>query len=132
MLMMRELTPAGQQKVTELAQRYGVSVDAVTTLLRALVHGQGTMAQFEHRELGGRGQWMPGGMVMVGDMFNHALKTTVDGLCAALSQLLTPDLLQAQPARSHMPSQGVQCHQQGGLHQTDSSRASASPSVFVP
>ena len=85
MLMMRELTPEGQQQVTELAQRYGVSTDAVMTLLHALVHGQGTMAQFEHRELGGRGQWMLGGMVMVGDMFNHALKTAVDGLCTELS-----------------------------------------------
>ena len=35
--MMQELTPEGQQHVTELAQRYGVSVDAVMTLLRALV-----------------------------------------------------------------------------------------------
>ena len=53
--MMRALTPEGQQKVTELTQRYGVSNDAVMTLLHALVHGKGTMAQFEHRALGGRG-----------------------------------------------------------------------------
>jgi len=129
---MRELTPEGQQQVKELAQRYGVSIDAVMTLLRALVHGQGTMAQFEHRELGGRGQWMPGGMVMVGDMFNHALKTTVDGLCTELSRLLPPDLVQWQPARSQMHRQGVQRQQQGGLSQTDSSRTPASTSLFVP
>src|SRR4029450_9690797 len=132
MLMMRELTPEGQQQVTELAQRYGVSTDAVMTLLRALVHGQGTMAQFEHRELGGRGQWMLGGMVMVGDMFNHALKTAVDGLCTELSRLLTPDLVQAHSARSQMHRQGVQRQQQGGLSQTDSSRTPASTSLFVP
>jgi Short C-terminal domain len=132
MLIMRELTPEGQQQVTELAQRYGVSIDAVMTLLRALVHGKGTMAQFEHRELGGRGQWMPGGMVMIGDMFNHALKTTVDGLCTELSRLLPPDLGQAQPARSHMHSQGIQRQQQGSLSQTDSSRMPASTSLFVP
>src|SRR5262245_63250135 len=129
---MRELTPEGQQQVTDLAQRYGVSIDAVMTLLRALVHGQGTMSQFEHRELGGRGQWMPGGMVMVGDMFNQALKTTVDGLCTELSRLLTPDLVQAQTARSQMPSQGVQRQQQGGLSQTARSRMPASTSLFVP
>ena len=82
---MRQLTPEGQQKVTELAQRYGVSTEAVLTLLQALVHGHGTMAQFDHRELGGRGQWMHGGMVMVGDMFNQALKATVDGLCTELA-----------------------------------------------
>src|SRR2546426_1111211 len=82
---MPQLTSEGQQKVTELAQRYGVSTEAVLTLLQALVHGHGTMAQFDHRELGGRGQWMPGGMVMVGDMFNQALKARVDGLCADLA-----------------------------------------------
>jgi Mor family transcriptional regulator len=81
MSIMHQLTPEGQQTVAELAQRYGVSIDAVMTLLHALVNGKGTMAQFAHRELGGRGQWMPGGMVMVSDMLNHALKTTVDGLC---------------------------------------------------
>ena len=90
------------------------------------------MAQFEHRELGGRGQWMLGGMVMVGDMFNHALKTAVDGLCTELSRLLTPDLVQAQSARSQMHSQGVQRQQQGGWSQTDSSRTPASTSLFVP
>src|SRR5262244_4019735 len=131
MLIMRELTPEGQQQVTELAQRYGVSIDAVMTLLRALVHGQGTMAQFEHRELGGRGQWMPGGMVMVGDMFNHALKATVDGLCSELSQLLTPDLLRERPAHSQVQSQGGPSQHQGGLNQAHSSRAPASFSLFV-
>src|SRR2546425_7791047 len=69
-----QLTSEGQQHVTALAQRYGVSTEAVVTLLQALLHGHGTMAQFDHQELGGRGQWMPGGMVMVGDMFNQALK----------------------------------------------------------
>jgi hypothetical protein len=61
---MPQLTSEGQQKVTELAQRYGVSTEAVVTLLQALRHGHGTMAQFDHPALGGRGQWMPGGMVM--------------------------------------------------------------------
>jgi hypothetical protein len=118
---MRQLTPEGQQQVTDLAQRYGVSVDAVMTLLHALVNGQGTMAQFDHRELGGRGQWMSGGMVMVGDMFNHALKTTVDGLCSALSRLLMPDFLQAQPGSSHRQSQGAQ-QQRSGVRKADSGR----------
>ena len=59
--------------------RYSVSTDAVVTLLQSLVDGDGTMAQFNHRELGGGGQWMPGGMTMVGDMFNHGLKAKVEG-----------------------------------------------------
>jgi hypothetical protein len=41
---MPPLTSEGQQKVTKLAQRYGVSTEAVLTLLQALVHGHGTMA----------------------------------------------------------------------------------------
>src|SRR5947209_6516706 len=105
---MQQLTSEGQQQVTELAQRYGVSTEAVVTLLYALMRGHGTMAQFDHRELGGRGQWMPGGMVMVGDMDNQALKARVDGLCADLASLLVAaDFVQAAPARRSMPSQGT-------------------------
>src|ERR1700704_5137680 len=81
--LMQQLTPQGLQKINELAQRHSVSPDAVMTLLHALVNGHGMMAQFEHGELGGKGQWMRGGMVMVGDMFTHALKAEVDGLCSA-------------------------------------------------
>ena len=64
--VMHELTPEGQQIVTDAAQRHRVSADAVLTLLRALVVGHGTMAQFNHPELGGMGQWTQGGMTMVG------------------------------------------------------------------
>jgi hypothetical protein len=42
----------------------------VRTLLFAVSAGGGTLAQFDHAELGGSGQWMSGGMTMVGDMFN--------------------------------------------------------------
>src|SRR4029450_7337067 len=112
---MPPLTSEGQQKVTALAQRYGVSTEAVVTLLQALVHGHGTMAQFDHPELGGRGQWMPGGMVMVGDMFNQALKATVDGLCTELAVLLAASpLVPAAPARSPMSSRATPHQQQGG------------------
>ena len=47
---MPQLTSEGQQKVTELAQRYGISTEAVVTLLQALMYGHGTMAQFDHPE----------------------------------------------------------------------------------
>ena len=86
--MYQRLTPAGLNAVHGLSQRYGVSVDAVTTLLAAVAAGGGTMAQFFHPELGGGGQWMSGGMTMVGDMFNSRLQSTVSGLCAELSALL--------------------------------------------
>jgi hypothetical protein len=85
---MQHLTPAAQQAVQNLSQRYGVSVDAVTTLLSAVNSGGGSMAQFYHSELGGGGQWMRGGMTMVGDMFNSRLQSTVSGLCSELSALL--------------------------------------------
>ena len=85
---MQPLTFAGEQAVQQLAQRYGVSVDAVKTLLFAVSAGGGTMAQFYHPEFGGGGQWMRGGMTMVGDMFNGGLQSTVSGLCSELSSLL--------------------------------------------
>jgi hypothetical protein len=85
---MQALTSAAEQAVQQLAQRYGVSTDAVKTLLSAVSAGGGTMAQFYHPELGGGGQWMRGGMTMVGDMFNAGLQATVSGLCAELSSLL--------------------------------------------
>ncbi|HYP75833.1 MAG TPA: SHOCT domain-containing protein [Polyangiaceae bacterium] len=85
---MQPLTPNGEAAVQNLAQRYGVSLDAAKTLLFAVNAGGGTMAQFYHSELGGGGQWMRGGMTMVGDMFNGGLQATVAGLCSELSALL--------------------------------------------
>src|SRR5438093_12183582 len=112
---MQQLTSEGQQQVTELAQRYGVSTEAVVTLLYALMRGHGTMAQFDHPELGGRGQWMPGGMVMVGDMFNQTLKAMVDGLCVELAALLAAaPLVPAALARRPRPGQETPQQQQQG------------------
>ncbi|MBP0494319.1 SHOCT domain-containing protein [Roseomonas indoligenes] len=84
---MQDITPEAQERVQEIAARHGVSPDAAMTLLRALSAGGGTMAQFSHPELGGMGQWSRGGMIMVGDMFNTALKARVDALCTELSAL---------------------------------------------
>ena len=95
---MQELTRSGDQAVQNLAQRYGVSADAVRTLLFAVSAGGGTMAQFYHPDLGGGGQWMRGGMTMVGDMFNSGLQATVSGLCSELSSLLASQTLIARPS----------------------------------
>jgi hypothetical protein len=103
---MQELTPGGNQAVESLAQRYGVSTDAVRTLLYAVSAGGGTMAQFYHPELGGGGQWMQGGMIMVGDMFNHGLKATVGGLCSELSNLLASQPVFAPPPPAQFGSSG--------------------------
>ncbi len=85
---MQELTAAGQTIVNDIARRYNLSQAAVVHMLIAVNNGGGTMAQFNAPELGGSGQWMRGGMTMVGDMFNHGLKATVDNLCNELSNAL--------------------------------------------
>ena len=124
---MPQLTDQGLQTINDLAQRYGVSPDAVMALLQALLNGNGMMAQFDHRELGGAGQWMAGGMTMVGDMFNHGLKAKVDGLCSELSQLLATQPFVPLPA-------GVQAQRQGGGQPEGGHDFSetASVSLFVP
>ncbi|MCJ2137637.1 SHOCT domain-containing protein [Methylobacterium sp. J-026] len=71
-----------------VADRHGVSLEAVRHLMRALERGHGTMAQFDHPDLGGMGQWFSGGMVMVGRMFDDALKARVGGLCTELASAL--------------------------------------------
>lgn len=87
-MAMRMLTTAGRNRLAEIARRHGVSEDAAGSMLAAVTNGGGTMAQFSHPELSGSGQWMRGGMTMVGDMFNSGLKATVDNLCGDLSDLL--------------------------------------------
>jgi len=70
-----------------VAQRYRVSLDAARQVLSALQKSGGTMAMFDHPELGGRGQWMPG-MVMIGQMDDAQLRAKVDGLCAEIAALV--------------------------------------------
>jgi hypothetical protein len=89
MFSSRTLTSHGEKVVKEIADRHGVSADAVRTLLFALEKGGGTIAQFSHPELGGNGQWMRGGMTMVGDMFNDRLKATVNAICLELSSVFS-------------------------------------------
>ena len=118
---MQQLSEQGRQRIDELAQRYSVSTDAVMTVLQSLVNGNGTMAQFNHRELGAGGQWMLGGMTMVGDMFDHGLRAKVEGLCSELSQLLAQ-----QPFVPFPPSFQSQSQAGGG------SVGAGSVSFFVP
>ena len=99
-----QLTPQGSQIIEEIARRHAVSVDAAMTMLQAVNNGGGTMAQFSHPEFGGSGQWMQGGMTMVGDMFNNSLKAKVDNLCQELAGLLATQQIFAPPAQTQ--SQG--------------------------
>jgi hypothetical protein len=87
--MKATVTPESERAIADIAQRHGLSREAVLAMLYALHVGGGTMAQFDIPELGGSGQWMRGGMTMVGNMFDNALKARVDALCNELAQLLT-------------------------------------------
>ncbi len=124
---MQQLTPEGQQLVTDLAQRYSFSTDAITHMLFAVLNGNGTMAQFNHPEFAGSGQWMQGGMLMLGDMFNHGLKGRVDGLCNEIAARLAsqPGLLRSGSFQAQSQSGA------GQQHQTSGAGVGAS-SLFVP
>jgi hypothetical protein len=110
---MQNLSPEGLRVAAEVAKRHGVSPDAAALLLGALAEGNGRQAQFNHPDLGGMGQWSEGGMIMVGDMFNSALKARVDALCNELA-----GLLRSQPSIS-------------GAGQSQSQVEGAAVSLFV-
>jgi len=124
---MQQLTSEGQRIVSDLSQRHGFSPDAVTHMLFAVLNGNGSMAQFNHPEFAGSGQWMQGGMLMLGDMFNHALKGRVDALCWEISGILAnqPGLLRSGSFQSQSQSGGGQQSQAAGAPVGESS-------LFVP
>ena len=127
---MPQLSPAGIQAVQDIAQRHGFSFDAVQTMLNAVINGNGSMAQFSHHEFGGSGQWMQGGMTMIGDMFNNYLKGRVDNLCAELSRLIAnqPDLIRSGSFQSQSQNGNTNCNLFGG----QAGDASVNPnSLFV-
>ena len=114
---MQDLTPEGLRILEDVARRHAVSLEAVVTMLRALMEGNGSQAQFNHPDLGGMGQWSQGGMIMVGDMFNQGLKHRVDTLCNELAGLL---------ARSAIPEANP------GSFQSQSQSGGGGVSLFVP
>jgi hypothetical protein len=143
---MRKLTPAGQQLIEEIAQRHGFSTGAVTSMLRSVIRGNGSMAQFGHPEFGGSGQWMYGGMTMVSDMFNDNLKDQVHELCSELSGLIAnhPELAlsgsfqsQSQDKQQRRNDGSGQRQQQsagyaGGKQEQPAAGPVGSVSLFVP
>ncbi len=126
-----ELTPEGRRLIEDVAQRHGVSTDAVQALLYAVAAGHGTSAQFNHPELGGMGQWSQGGMLMIGDMFNNALKYRVDQLCNELSGLVRSQGW-AVPASSQSQSQSSGRGPQGFQGQSQGGGMASGVSLFVP
>jgi hypothetical protein len=124
---MQQLTSEGQRIVADLSQRYGFSADAITHMFFAVLNGNGSMAQFNHPEFAGSGQWMRGGMLMLGDMFNYSLKGSVDALCNEISNILAnqPGLLQSGSFQSQSQGGGGQQAQRTGGTMGQSS-------LFVP
>jgi hypothetical protein len=132
---MRQLTPEGQQIINDLAYRYNFSPDAVFSLLQSVINGNGSMAQFNHPEFGGSGQWMKGGMIMLGDMFNNFLKNSVSGLCQELSNLVAnqPNLIQTGSFQSQNQGSQQQTNYAGNYAEQNSNSANnGSVSLFVP
>ena len=113
---MRQLSPDGQQMMADIARRHGFSTDAIMSMLESVINGNGSMAQFNHPEFSGSGQWMSGGMTMVSDMFNNYLKGRVNSLCSELAQLVAnqPDLVRSGSFQSQ--SQGGQQQQNNNNH----------------
>jgi hypothetical protein len=85
-------------QAAELARKHGFSEAAVRVAAEALVRGRGSMAQFQHADFGGPGQWLSGGMLMIGDMFNHALKARVAALFEDLTRLPAVGMTPTQAA----------------------------------
>ncbi len=133
-LKMNQLTPEGQKIINDIAQRYNFSPDAVFCMLQAVINGNGSMAQFNHREFGGSGQWMRGGMIMLGDMFNNALKNSVGGLCQELANLIAnqPGLIQTGNFQSQTQGNQQQNNYSGNQQQQDGSGPTGAVSLFVP
>ena len=134
---MQSLSSAGQQAVTDIAQRHGFSVAGVMHMLDAVLRGNGGMAQFSHADFSGSGQWMRGGMTMVSDLFNHQLKGRVDSLCRELSELVAsqPGLVQAGSFQSQSqgaPVQALNWGATGGAENNVHNAPNASANLFAP
>lgn len=130
---MKQLSNNGQQAVNDIAQRHGFSPEAVASMLDSVINGNGSMAQFNHPEFSGSGQWMSGGMTMVSDMFNGQLKGRVDALCAELSRLVAsqPDLLRTGSFQSQNQGGQQQTSHSGGLNHDANAPMNPSASLFV-
>jgi hypothetical protein len=102
---MTPLTDAGRALAAAIAARHGLSETAATELVRAYAAGGGRQAQFSHAELGGMGQWMAGGMMMIGDMFNAPLKARVAAALADIAREPPSGLARAPHAVSDWPEE---------------------------
>jgi hypothetical protein len=131
---MKQLSPSWQQIINNIAQRYAFSSDAVFSMLVSVINGNGSMAQFNHPEFGGSGQWMRGGMIMVGDMFNNGLKNSVGNLCQELANLIAnePTLIQTGSFQSQNQDNQEHANDANNSPQQNSSNSGNAVSLFMP
>ncbi len=124
---MSALTDEGRRVVDGLSQRHGFSREATEQMLVSVLNGNGQMAQFSHPEFGGSGQWMRGGMTMIGDMFNNHLKGRVDSLCSDIASQLHNfgGLIQSGSFQSQSQSGS-------GTQRQDAGAVRGESSLFVP
>lgn len=89
----------GEVELGRIAGRHGFGNDAVRLMRAALEQGHGVMAQFDHPEFGGFGQWMRGGMITLSSTRDRALEARVDALCCELADLAaTPTTERMHPS----------------------------------
>lgn len=98
--MTESVSPAGETlHLQSIAGSHGGQRRRRASPARGVATGARPQAQFGHPDLGGLGQWSAGGMVMVGRMFDDALKARVGALCAELAAPLSDE-----PAGGPVPS----------------------------
>lgn len=107
---------ADQKTVADMAKRHGLSEAAVLAVLQALRSSGGGLAQFNHPELGGMGQWS-GGMTMIGEMFNDRLKAKVGALAADLSEHVRSSPAAKEPEVSYRSAASSRSWWPGGFGQ---------------
>ena len=95
-----------QDVIPHVAERYQVSVDAARQIESALRRTNGRQAQFDHPDLGGHGQWMPG-MIMIGKMDDCQLRSRVQGLCDEIAAIVTGSETSAPAALARDPGTGA-------------------------
>ncbi|MEK7954352.1 SHOCT domain-containing protein [Luteolibacter soli] len=101
---MARFSTTGEATIKDVAKRHALSEDSVKHLLEALQRGGGAMAQFQCSEFG-NGQWMQGGMTMVGDMFNHGLKAKVNAVLSELATAMSAqELFDSTPSAKSDPA----------------------------
>jgi hypothetical protein len=83
--MTSSLSGEARRAVAEIAERHGFKPETGEAMAEAMMRSGGGMAQFNHPDLGGMGQWSRGGMMMIGEMNNDRLKARVGDLARDLS-----------------------------------------------